>query len=141
MSVNEYIILFGIILILIDIFFTTDIPTYISYILFTVVFYRELEIHFMYRIILSIIFFFALIIFHYVVWSKTIQLIIDKFISKDNHQVGIDGLKGKNGKVKIIENNKMAYVNGDLYEFSCDNQLEDGEVFRIKEVQNGKIVI
>ena len=141
MSENESIIIFAVILMVVDIFLNFNIPTFISYILFTYVFYTVIELNFMYKILLTIIFFFAFIVFHYIVWSNTIHIFIDKFISKDKYIVGIDGLKGEKGRVKIIQNTKMAYIKGDLYEFSTDNQLRDGDYFKVKEIKDGKIII
>jgi hypothetical protein len=62
MPIDRILILIGIVLILIDIFFASDLPTFAALLLFCFVFYRQLHFRPLVNIILSILFFFALLI-------------------------------------------------------------------------------
>ena len=141
MSISMYLILFGIILMLVDIFFHTDIPTFIAYLIFSIVFFINIPLHVLVRIILTIIFFFALLLFHYFLWKKTIQVVIDKFFAKDMYKAGFAGLVGKKGEVKVVEGKKLACIQGDLYKFRDEVPLEEGEGFIVKETDDGYIII
>lgn len=141
MSISMYLILFGIILMLVDIFFQTDIPTFIAYLIFSLVFFINIPLHLLVRIILTIIFFFVLLLFHYFLWKKTIQLLIDTFFAKDIYKAGFDGLIGKKGIVRIIEGKKLAYIQGDLYKFRDEISLKEGEGFIVKNTDDGYVII
>lgn len=141
MTLNQYILVFSLILIIIDLFFRSDIPTYISYILLTSVFYRIIEMNFMVRLLFSIIFFFLLIVFHYLIWKNIVELVIDKFLSKDKLEIGIERLIGIKGTVKNISKNKMAYIRGDLYQFDSEVSLKENDEFIVAEIKDGKIII
>ena len=141
MSFSFYLVLIGIILMLIDIFFHSDIPTFIAYIIFSIVFLLNIHLHILWRIILTIIFFFVLLLFHHFLWEKTVQLVVDKYFAKDKYHAGFSGLVGKKGKVRIIENKKLAYIEGDLYKFRDEVNLEEGEDFIVKGIEDGFITI
>ena len=141
MSISLYLVLFGIIMMLVDIFFKTDIPTFIAYILFSVVFFINIPLHILLRVILTLIFFFILILFHYFLWNKTIQFLVNRFFAKDIFIAGVDGLIGSKGKVRVIENKKLASINGDLYKFYENIPLEDGDDFIVVTIKDGCIII
>jgi hypothetical protein len=43
--------------------------------------------------------------------------------------------------VKTVDGSKFAMINGDLYAFYQECSLSDGDVFIVKELKDGKIVI
>ncbi len=82
MSMTQYLLVFGMLLMLIDIFFASDIPTYISYILFTCAFSSILDVNVLVTIMLSIVFFFLLMVFHILIWRRTVSVLVNRGISK-----------------------------------------------------------
>ncbi len=141
MSLELYAILIGVILILIDIFISSDWPTFIAILLFCFAFFQVLQIQLIYRIIFTILFFFAILTVYITVWQKIKDYLIDKWFAKDKYNVGVYGFAGKKGTVKIVNGVKYALVNGDLYPFYQECPLEDQAVFVIREVKDGKICI
>jgi hypothetical protein len=83
MSFEGYLVALAIILIAVDIFISSDVPTYISYVLFSIVLSINLPFHFMYRILVGIVIWFLLLIFHYYIWKRMISVFINKFISPE----------------------------------------------------------
>ena len=142
MSLEVYAILFGIILILIDIFFASDLPTFAAILLFCFAFYRILPVSsLLVKIILTILFFFVLLIVYITLWKKAEAVIVDKWFAKDKYLVGAYGFPGKKGTVKIVDGEKYACIDGDLYAFYEDYGLADQAEFTVKEVRDSKIVI
>jgi|LFRM01.1.fsa_nt_gb membrane protein implicated in regulation of membrane protease activity len=134
MTFEGYLIAIAFILIAVDIFVASDIPTHISYILFTYVLSKGLPIHFMYRILAGIVFWFLLIGFHYFIWKKLVTVFVNKFVAPEKKAAGIDALKGENGEIKEIEGKKLVKVNEELFPYQCDVELQPGS--RIKVVGN-----
>ncbi len=141
MTLTGYLLLSGALLMLIDIFFHTDIPTYLAYLLFSYAFFSQLQFNILVNIIVTILFFFLLLLFHNFIWNNTVQWILDKFFSKDRYLAGVDGLAGSKGTVKVIRGKKLANIHNDLYKFLEENSLEEGDSFTVKEVIDGEIVI
>lgn len=141
MPIDQILILIGIILILIDIFFASDLPTFVALLLFCFAFYRQLHFRPLVNIILSILFFFALLIVYVAAWRRIKGIIIDRWFAKDKYKAGVYGFPGQKGCVKIVDGSKYAMINGDLYAFYQEYPLSDGDVFIVKELKDGKIVI
>lgn len=141
MSLEVYAILIGIILLLVDIFFASDIPTFAAILLFCFVFFRILPFGLLVNIILTILFFFVLLIVYVTLWKKVESVIVDKWFAKDRFRAGVEGFPGKKGFVKTIDGEKYACIDGDLYAFYENYPLADQEEFTVKEVYDGKIVI
>lgn len=141
MSVELYAVLIGIILLLIDIFFASDIPSFIGILLFCFAFYKLLPFHFLVNIIITILFFFAILVIYITLWKKAKSLLVDKFFAKDKYKAGVEGLAGIKGVVRIVKGEKFAEINGDLYSFYEDYPVLEKDVFVVKEVKEGKIVI
>ena len=84
MSFEVYLILFGIVLMLLDFFFASDLPTFVAILIFCYVFYRILPIDsLLIRIILTILFFFVLLVTYITLWKKAESIIVDKWFAKD----------------------------------------------------------
>lgn len=141
MSLDKLLILIGIILILIDIFFASDLPTFVALLIFCYVSYRNLPFEILYKIILTILFFFVLLIIYIAVWRKIKTIVIDKWFAKDKYKAGVSGFPGKTGVIKVVDGMKYAQLDGDLYALFEDYPLAEGDSFVVKEMKDGKIVI
>lgn len=142
MSFEVYLILFGVVLMLIDFFFASDFPTFVAILIFCYVFFRILPIDsLLIRIILTILFFFILLVTYITLWKKAESIIVDKWFAKDKYLAGADGFPGKKGTVKTVEGEKYACIDGDLYAFFEDYGLEDQAEFIVKEVRDSRIVV
>ena len=134
-------VIIGIILILIDIFFLSDLPTVFAIILFSYAFYTTLNYEQLINILLSLVFFLVFFILYVSFWRKTKEYIIDKWLAKDVYKAGVYNFPGHEGTVKIIEGKKVAMIDGDVYAFYEDYNIAESQKFIVKEVKDGKIVI
>ncbi len=141
MSIGMSLVFIGIILILVDIFFLTDLPTVLAIILFSLAFYNTLNYEPLINITLTLIFFFIFFIVYVSVWKKLKLYIIDKWLAKDVYKAGVYNLPGHQGTIKLIEDKKVAIIDGDVYALYEDYNISEGEKFTVKEVKDGKIVI
>lgn len=143
MSITEILIVVSVFLILVDIFFASDVPTHIAYILTTINIAKEINLPFIYQITIGILIWFALIGFHYLVWRNVIEKINDKFISPRIHIGGIDGLVGKKGIIKSIEGKRFISVEDEIHKFeSIDGEKKiTGKSYKIQKVESDKLFI
>ncbi len=132
-----------IILILIDVFFAMEFPTHIAYILLTFIIVSTMDSSIVTLALLSILIWFAWIVFHYMVWRKLIERIHDRIVSPRKHIGGIEALIGKQGVIKEIEGVQFIFVNEELYEFESDvnTKIIIGHTYNILEVKSNKLLI
>jgi len=95
MTINEILIVSAIILMVVDIFFTSDFPTHLAYVIVTVVIAKGIDAPVLYQILFGVLIWFALVIFHYTVWRKIIEQVNDRLIAPSKHKGGLDGFIGK----------------------------------------------
>lgn len=141
MSVEMCIVIIGIILILLDIFFITDLPTVIAILLFSYAFYLKLNFEPLINITITLVFFLLFFILYTSFWRKLKEFIVDKWFAKDVYKAGVDNLPGHEGTVKVIDGTKVAIIDGDVYAFFQDYNLPEATKFTVKEVKDGKIII
>ena len=144
MSFNEILIISALILILIDIFFASDIPTHIAYLILTFTIAKEIELTLLYQILLGVLIWFGLVIFHYTIWRKVLEKINDKFISPSHHKGGLEALIGRNGVIKEIEGKKFVSVNEELYRFKPleeSKEFKNGQIVEIKNFESNTLII
>jgi membrane protein implicated in regulation of membrane protease activity len=141
MTINEILIVSSIILILIDIFFNSDIPTHIAYILLTFTFAKEIDMPILYQILFGILIWVALVVFHYLVWRKVLEKINDKFIAPSKHIGGIEGFIGQEGIIKEIEGEKFIFINDELHQFKTDKEIKNGNKYKVLDTKSNKLII
>ena len=141
MTINEILILSVIILIIIDIFFNSDIPTHIAYIVLSFTFTKEIDMPILYQILFGVLIWIVLVVFHYLIWRQVIEKINDKFIAPSKHKGGIDGFVGQEGVIREIEGEKFIYINDELHQFKTDKKIEVGNKYMILNTKSNKLII
>ncbi len=141
MTLNEILIVSAIILILVDIFFVSDFPTHLAYILLTFTLAKAINMSLLYQILFGVLIWFALVIFHYTIWRKVIEKLNDKLISPRKHIGGIEGFIGKEGVIKEVEGEKFISVNDELYQFETDKEVAVGDKYNILNTKSNKLII
>ena len=116
MSLTESLILISVILILIDVFFLSDIPTMVAYVILSYAFGRELPFDFLYQIIGGLLVYFFLIAFHYLFFKNLIQNISNKIIAPDKFKSHTEAIIGKEGTIEIIEGTPAVRGEGNLWD-------------------------
>ena len=140
MTINEVLILSAAILLLIDIFFNSDIPTHIAYIILTFTFAKEIDMPILYQVLFGILIWVALVVFHYLVWRKAIEKINDRFIAPSKHIGGLEGFVGQEGVVKEIEGVKFLYINDELHQFETEKEIQIGNKYVVLSIKSGKLI-
>ena len=141
MTINEILIVSAIILILVDIFFASDIPTHIAYIILTFTFAKEIDMPILYQILFGILIWVSLVAFHYLVWRKVIEKINDKFIAPSKHIGGLEGFIGQEGIIKEIEGEKFFFINDEVHQFETDKKITIGNKYIVLNIKSNKLII
>lgn len=141
MSINEFLLVSALILIVADIFFASDIPTHLAYILITFTITKEVNLHILYQLLIGILIWFALVVFHYFIWRKVIEKINDKFIAPNKHIGGLQGFIGQEGIIKEIEGVKFLYINDEIHHFETDKKIIIGNKYIVLNIKSNKLII
>jgi len=141
MTINEILIVSAIILILVDIFFNSDIPTHIAYIILTFTFAKEIDMPILYQILFGILIWVVLVVFHYLVWRKVIEKINDKFIAPSKHMGGLEGFIGQEGIIKEIEGEKFFFINDEIHQFETEKEIQIGNKYAVLKIKSNKLII
>lgn len=143
MTINEILIVSAIILILVDIFFASDFPTHLAYIILTFTIAKEIDMPILYQILFGVLIWFALVIFHYTIWRKVIEKINDKFIAPRKHIGGLEGFIGQEGIIKEVEGERFIFINDELHQFETetDKEITIGNKYKIINIKSNKLLI
>ena len=139
-TADKWFIYLAIFLMVIDLFLSTDLPTFISYLLLTFVVYRHLPGPVLLRLTLSVLVFFALVFLYYYVWGKFKRYVVDNFFAKDVIKSGMESLIGEQGMIRVIDGVQAAKIQGDLYPLISPVPYGDGTPFVVKGVDGGMII-
>jgi len=141
LSLNQTVILVAIILVLIDIFVPSEIPTHIAYTLLSALVALNVEAHALVRIIVALLTWFSLVAFHYFIWRTFIQKLVNQVIAPDRFKGGAEGLVGTGGVIRVIEGNVMVSVSGDLWPCYGTGDWVDGEPVTIISEKGGELEV
>ena len=141
MTINEILIVSAIILIFVDIFFASDFPTHLAYIILTFTIAKEIDMPILYQILFGILIWVALVVFHYTIWRKIIEKINDKLIAPSKHKGGLDGFVGKEGIIKEVEGEKYIFINDEIHQFETEKEIQIGNKYLILNIKSNKLII
>jgi membrane protein implicated in regulation of membrane protease activity len=141
MSSTEMLLVLALILILIDIFFVSDIPTHTAHVLITIAIVKNFNDHFLYQVLYGLLILFSLVIFHYFIWRKILEKINDRFISPRKHIGGYEGLIGTTGIIQDFDGKLAILVGDEIFQFQSDNPVNAGEMHLIKSINSSTVVI
>ena len=141
MTINEILIVSAIILILVDIFFASDFPTHLAYIIVTFTLAKEIDVPILYQILFGILIWIALVVFHYTIWRKVIEKLNDKLIAPSKHKGGLDGFIGKEGIIKEVEGDKYIFINDEIHQFETDKEITVGNKYKVQSIKSNKLTI
>jgi membrane protein implicated in regulation of membrane protease activity len=141
MSSTEMLLVLALILILIDIFFVSDVPTHIAHVLITVAIVKNFNDHFLYQVLYGLLILFSLVIFHYFIWRKILEKINDRYISPRKHIDGYQGLIGKTGIIQDFDGKLAIVVGEEIFQFHSDSPVNVGEIHTIKSTNSSTVVI
>jgi membrane protein implicated in regulation of membrane protease activity len=141
LSLNQTVILIAIILVLLDIFVPSEIPTHIAYVLVSGLLAINIDAHALVRIIIALLTWFSLVAFHYFIWRSFVQKLVNQVIAPDRFKGGAEGVIGAVGVIRVIEGNVMARVSGDLWPCFCSEDWVDGESVKVVCEKDGVLEV
>lgn len=141
MSNTEVLLVLASIFILLDVFFVSDFPTVVAYILIIFAIVKNFDFNFLYQVLFGLVLLFFLIAFHYFVWRKFIEKINDKFISPRKHIGGYQSLIGEKGIIKNIEGTLVITIGEEIFLFESSSEVKEGEVYIIRDIKSSKLII
>lgn len=141
MDFNHIIIVTAIILIVVDFFIPSDLPTFIAYVLIAFLVSWNLEVPFLYKILIALISWFILVIFHFTIWKNVIQKVVNQYLAPTKHVDGPERLVGATGKLRFVEESWFVQIDGDLWPCEQIPDMTEGKNVEIKKFQDGIIKI
>ncbi len=138
---TETIIVIAAILIVIDVFFPTDVTSHIALILFAFLVYWNLEYHFLYRLLYGALSWFVLVGVYYTVWRVLAQRLTNRFLTPDKYITPTDDLKGTREIFRIIDGREMVSVDGDLWPCKVDGGAKNYDSVEITDSTDGILTV
>ena len=130
-------------LFIVDVFFQTEIFVHISFILLTYIVVKIISVSLLYKIIIGMIIWWSLIFLYYWFWKNYILKIINKFLTPDKYQSGIDNKIGRKGEIEKVEGKLFIKIDDELYSYISknDNDYEENDIVKIKSKNGSKLII
>lgn len=141
LSLNQTVLLVAAILVVVDFFIPTDVPTHIAYVLLCALVAINVDAHILVRILCALLAWFALVAFHYLFWRATVQKVVNNIIAPDRFQSGADGVVGSLGTIRIVDGITMVRVKGDLWPCHGADALADGASVKVVSQTDGELEV
>ena len=139
LPLDETLLVVALILVVVDFFLTTDIPTHVAYVLVATVVARHIPAHVLYQVLGGLGAWFALVTFHYLVWRNILQAFSNRFVAPDRHHLAAERVVGAHGEIKIVEGKTMVSIEGDLWPVEDSPAIETGTMVRIVSQKDGAV--
>lgn len=136
--VVESLIAIAIILILIDVFIPTELPTHIAIILLCVAVFWVLEIPILWRIAASIFAWFVLVGGYYLFWKQIITLVGNRFIAPTRFKTSVESVVGAEGVIENIDGTLMCRIQDELWPVH-ECEFMEGTPVCVISLKDGKL--
>jgi membrane protein implicated in regulation of membrane protease activity len=141
LSFDQTMLLGAIFLIVIDIFFASDIPTHTGYVLIAVVVGRFVPAHVMLQVLCGVIAWCGIVVFHYTLWRTFIQAIVNRKIAPDRYQPSTETLNGSVGRIREISGEQLVEIDDELWLFTGSDDLVVDDEVTVVSSQGGTLVV
>lgn len=141
LSLNQTVLLVAAILVVVDFFIPTDVPTHIAYVLLCALVAINVDAHLLIKILCALLAWFALVAFHYCFWRATVQKVVNNIIAPDRFRSGADGVVGSMGTIRVVDGNTMVRVKGDLWPCRGAVALADGTAVKVVSQTDGELEV
>jgi len=138
---NEVLLAVGVTLVVLDFFISSEVASFVAYLLFSVVIVGLVNIDLLYSVALGAAVYGLLLVFHFQVFRALSAVIVDKFISPTKVKSGDDGLVGQTGVVTEISGKRFVRVGDELCRFDDTAGLANGTVVDITGTEQGKLLV
>lgn len=126
-SLNEILILTGVLLLLADFWIGSDLPTHIAWVVFSTLMAINITDLLLYQLVIGSVSWFVLVAFHYVVWTKLRLTVINRYISPEFYVESSRRFNGQFGEIVTVGTDLWIELNGDRYPIRNPETLKSGE--------------
>ncbi len=141
LPLTETLLAVAFLLVMIDFFIQSDLPTHVAYVLVTFVVARLVPAHLLYKIMAGVCVWFALVGFHYLFWRNVLKEVSNRFIAPNRHADISDRLVGAVGEIKEVEKKRMVSIEGDLWPVADESVAENGIKVKVMAVEDGALKV
>ena len=100
LSLPQTLLLLGLILMLVDVFFQEDQATHIAYILGAIAVALWVPVHPLYRVLIGLVAWAGIVYLHYAVWREFVSQFVNRVVAPTRYRSGVRGLLGETGKIQ-----------------------------------------
>lgn len=141
LPLDHSLLVIALILIAIDVFLPTDVPTHIAYVILSYLIGSNLPIPALYQVLVGILAWFAVLTLHFTLWRSFTHRIAHKYIAPTKYKTGMAGLVDQTGVLREIEGQRMVEVHGDLYLCEEQGQIVAESRVRILQARDGRLIV
>lgn len=125
LTLTQTLVVVGAILVVIDLFFLSDLPTMGAYVAFASAIALQFNLPILVQILIGVVAFVLLIIFHYAVWRGVFRRITER-VAPGRYQNSVDRVVGQKGTIRFIEGRSLVSVNSELWDHDGGDTLPAG---------------
>ncbi|MCK6474826.1 MAG: hypothetical protein L6R28_24160 [Planctomycetes bacterium] len=144
LTANQTLLGIAALLVAIDFFIATDLPTHVAYVLLSILVALNVDVHPLYRSLAGCGAWFALVVFHYLVWRQVLRRFADRVVTPDRFKDAPQRVVGAVGELKVIEERRMVAIDGDLWPLDpaqAGEAFAAGHAVRVVKVNGGAVQV
>ena len=141
LTLPQTLLVLALLLVIVDIFFQTDIPTHIAYVLVSIALAYVVDVQILFRVLVGVLAWFALVWAHYTFWREFVSQLVNRVLAPTKYKVGGSGLVGSVGAVKDLGGKKMVSLQGDLWPYECSDDPGPGAEVEVVGERDGVLEV
>lgn len=141
LSLDHSLLVVALILIAVDLFFPTDVPTHVAYVILAYLIGSNLPVPVLYQVLSGIFAWFVVLTFHYTLWRGFVRQVAHRVIAPTKYRTGMAGFVGRVGTLREVEGRRMVEVRGDLYPCEERGLVAPDAKARILEARDGRLIV
>ena len=141
LSLPQTLLVVALILAIADIFVQSDVATHVAYVLVSIAVVIWTPVHPLFRVIVGLVAYAALVYLHYAFWREIASSWVNKKIAPTKYRSGIRGLIGEEAVIREIDGKQMLSCQGDLWNFESAEELREGAPVEIVGERGGVLIV
>jgi membrane protein implicated in regulation of membrane protease activity len=140
LTFTQTLLVISAIMLIIDLFLLSDVPTQIAYVLLSWLVAVQFEVPVLVSVLIGLITWIALVVFHYMIWRGVLEGISAK-IAPARYQSGPDRLIGRWGVIREIDGRRLVAVEGELWVFESPQPVDVGVGVMVLAQRDGFLIV
>lgn len=141
LSFEHTLFVLALILIAIDFFLPTDVPTHIAYVLLAYLIGVNTPVPGLYQLLVGIIAWGLVVTLHYTLWRGFTRRVAHELIAPSRYKTGMSGWVGKTGILRDVDGRRLVEVYGELYPCNEQGSIEPDATVRIVQARDGRLTV